>query len=182
MRSLVVARALLTATLLSPLCAAADPPPSLEARRAIADAVAEPVEAVTLAAQDTLALRQLGRLAVDRSKDAHVRQLGTVVANQAAQASDALRQAARQMRIAFPSDVAPDASARIADLEKRAPDESFDRALLDEMLRQERDAAAVLRQAAPDVAEGQQKLLERATVALGEAERSTEIRRKPMGQ
>ena len=111
-----------------------------------------------------------------------MRQLGTVVRNDASEARDALSSLASRTQLALPhDDMAPDASARLSDLEKRDPDESFDRALLDEMLRQQRQKRrGELEQVSGDVGPERRRLLDKAALSLREAERATAIVRKPM--
>ena len=176
---LLVAPFVFTTTLAASGVARADAP-YVETGRAAADAVAAPVAAVARAAEDDAALRKLGDLAVGRSKEARVRQLGAVVRNDAREADGALERLARKMDIRLPRDLSPDASARASDLEKRRPDQSFDRALVDEMLRQERDASGALEHVTGDVAADERGLLNQAALSLREAERATAIERKPM--
>lgn len=167
----------------APVGSSADRRGSLEGLRAHAERITADVEGVTGAAQHNLTLIALGKLARRRAKDARIRQLGAVVQNDAEEANEALRPVAARMRIAFPRGMTPDQSARVTALSEREPDESFELALLDAMLYEQRlalDALLGLQMRAQEPAmKGQ---LGRASRSLREAQRATGIERHPMGR
>jgi putative membrane protein len=139
------------------------------------------VDGVTRAAQHNLALIALGKLAKQKAKDPRIRQLGTVVQNDAEEGNEALRQVAAKMQIRFPDDMAPDQSTRVDEISKLEPDESFERELLDAMLYEQRQELGILvgvQMRAQD--EHIKGLLERAARSMREAQRATDIERKPM--
>lgn len=165
----------------APRGSSADRRGSIEGLRVRSQAINADVSAVTTAAQHNWMLRELGQLAQKRAQEPRIRQLGTVVQEDAEEANEALRDLATRMQLTFPKGPSPDQQARLEELSNLAPNGTFERELVDTMLSEQETGLQLLVSVQRRTQEPKLKgLLTRAARSLREAQRATAIERQPM--
>lgn len=154
---------------------------SLDGERMRAAMAEADVAAVSRAAQLDELQRALGRIAKERGSTPRVRQLGSVVYNDAGEAHEEVQAIARRLGLGPLPGLTPDQESRVAELKKEPRGAELDRALVDAMQAAEREELGLLDDLLARQSDDHTRwLIDRAARSLRQADRAAAIERKAM--